>query len=1045
MINNCIVQRSGLSISGKIMRLSALLMALGCVEAFGQVLYVSPGAMAAGDGNATNPMAFAAAINRADKDMAISEIILAGGEYFADGVTLGASFITSKDTDPAKIGSLTIHPARDEKAILQNSIRIEDAEVVPGSPGLYRSKKLPPGLANMWERDTRRRYIDLATRASVAGYPCSAFADHDEKWLYLHTSDGKPPKEHQVFLSPSAPNGRIFGVYRPNTTIEGLTFRDYVGNGQAFVMNGPDITARRCLFENSNIGIAVGGLGKNYLVEDCTFRDVAQGIRSGATNLIVRRCRIEKARDAFMIPIYPSTDTGIYCYYPAGSATVTDTLISGYYQGIRVKTGGPATGPFIFRHNTIVHCGDGDGICWVNTWPGSDASYNIIVQAKNFINVWTFDPTFTLDCNLFWTATQQEEWTRREALIRGANRGKFNLIADPRFVDPANGDYRLLPDSPALFLKDAEGRQAGAFGVAAPDTAAKIRPALELDFEADTVPFGGFGVLTFERDPWIGGGITRVRDLSVSGGPARRLTGEVKANVSLRAFDKLGRIVKTRMTIGDQPPQEVPYTPRQAVQLPDKDGEHLVRFEVQNDRGLWSESADVLLRLDRAPPTLVGKPEVIAGNNGLIVTFRTSKPCQAEVQFGPTDSYGRSVKSPDLVKRNWSSQDGGDWIETWTIPRTEFAVAIIKPEVESGQTVHLRIVVTDEAGLKSEGKDFTARVIGKNRSIFVSTAGKDEPARGAKDAPLRTIQYAADQALPGDRVLLMPGLYTNNAVITHGGLNDDVRLTIEAETPGTVTFDTAKREYSVLQLENSGFVTIRGIRFLFYKRAGVYAYRSPHVTVEQCTFYNGPTGPGYHAFFAWSPYGTVTRCLAIGSETGLVFLKSPNATVTHNTISQMLYCAAGYDYSLAGTVQMNNAFTFAGNDQFTGCYQHPDEMKTFRSDYNNLGTSLINHNTIGRKPDDPILPRIKAQEFKFDYGRGFSSGSKRIVNIDKAYCLMEDWRSAYGQDKHSIFADSKFVRPVASVDGWDWRVKPDSPNIGAGENGTTIGAFEAAK
>ena len=72
-------------------------------------------------------------------------------------------------------------------------------------------------------------------------------------------------------------------------------------------------------------------------------------------------------------------------------------------------------------------------------------------------------------------------------------------------------------------------------------------------------------------------------------------------------------------------------------------------------------------------------------------------------------------------------------------------------------------------------------------------------------------------------ILLMPGLYTNNAFITHGGFNDDARLTIEAETPGTVTLDTAKREYSVLQLENCGFVTIRGIRFLRFFGMRFYA------------------------------------------------------------------------------------------------------------------------------------------------------------------------------------------------------------------------------
>jgi hypothetical protein len=291
----------------------------------------------------------------------------------------------------------------------------------------------------------------------------------------------------------------------------------------------------------------------------------------------------------------------------------------------------------------------------------------------------------------------------------------------------------------------------------------------------------------------------------------------------------------------------------------------------------------------------------------------------------------------------------------------------------------------------------------------VAPEGADSPGRGSRAAPLRTVQYAVDRALPGDRVLLLPGLYTEGAFLTHGGLSEQARLTIEAETAGTVTIDTAKREYSVLALEAAGYVTIRNIRFLYYKKAGVYAYRAPHVTVESCSFFTGGTvySQGYHTFFFWSPHGTVTRCLAIGGETGLVFLQSPNATVTCNTVSKQMYAAATYPYSLAGTVQMNNNFYDAGNDAFSGEIQHPAELKTFRSEYNNLGAS-----------------------------------GKRVASLDKAYRKLEDWQAAYGQDKHSLVADPKFVKPImTAVDRWDWTVKPDSPNVGAGENGATIGAF----
>ncbi|MBM4049398.1 MAG: hypothetical protein FJ279_30245 [Planctomycetes bacterium] len=64
---------------------------------------------------------------------------------------------------------------------------------------------------------------------------------------------------------------------------------------------------------------------------------------------------------------------------------------------------------------------------------------------------------------------------------------------------------------------------------------------------------------------------------------------------------------------------------------------------------------------------------------------------------------------------------------------------------------------------------------------------------------------------------------------------------------------------------------------------------------------------------------------------------------------------------------------------------------------------------------------------------------------DKRYLTMKDWREASGQDQHSLFADPKYVKPYGVIDRWDWRVHPNSPNVGAGENKATIGAFGAAR
>lgn len=999
------------------------------------VLHVSPAGTDQAPGTVEKPLALQAALNRAAADANITEIVISTGEYFGQ-FTLNAP----QNAEATKIPRLILHPPEGETPIFHHSVQIDEAEAVPGFSGLYRTQRIPPSDPQMWERDTRVRYVTLSNKGSVAAISGSCFVDIEDKSLYFHTSDGKPPQEHKVFLALSPTNSRALGVYRPNTTIEGLSFRDYIGvNVPALQTYGDGITIRHCHFDNCHQAWVPWTDSKTAVMEECTGVDVAQGVYSFCHDAVVQGCRFEKTRDRFLFPLYPQNDCAYQVYFPGAGGTFVDNFCRGYFNGILIKA---AKGKYILRHNTIVDAHN--GVEWVTDNSDSDTSYNVLVNADEFINVSQFSPTFTSDYNLFWQPRQVGAFAERASVVRGANRGKFNLLGDPRFVDAENGDYRLLPDSPAVRLHDSEGRPAGAFGVALADAMSPAKPTLELAFSADTRPVGKTGVYTFDRDPWIGGGTTHVRDLEEEGAIPNRLASATDVAVHLRAFDASGQVIKTRVFVGDASPTEIEYDPTYQLRLPDRDGEHRVRFEVQNDRGVWSKPAEAILRLDRQPPRLVGKAIIFTNDNGLIATFQADEPCFAEVRFGATTNYGGIVQASNLIKRFWDANDGGEWVETWSIPRTEFALAILKPKVTTGQQVHVQIVLKDEAGLSFESPDYIVQVKGKVRTLTVSSQGKDQPGRGAQQVPFRTLQYAVDRALPGDRVILMPGVYAGYTSVTHGGLDEKSRLTIEAEQPNTVTLDSAKRENAVLHLESAPFVTLRNLRIVYFRKAGVYAYRSPYLQVDRCVLYNGVGWEtGYHLFCFGSPHSTVTRTLAVGAEIGFYFLESPYATVMYNTYSQGMYAAAAYVFSLQGSIQTNNSFCFAGNDIYSGEWHHPDEIKTFHSDYNNLGTNVTEYNRSMEQEDPALWKKMKAEEFKTEYPYYFRAGSKAVVGMGQRYRSLRDWQEASGQDKHSIFADPKYIRPWGPIDTWDWRIKPDSPNIGAGEKGTTIGAFGA--
>ena len=1006
-----------------------------------EVLYVSPNGQTNAPGTADKPLTLKAAFARAGGNPRVREIVLAGGVY-TDATRLGSP----EDRKKKQMPTLRVRAADGQTPILQGAIRVTQADPVPGATGVYALRKVPSGRVRMWERDTRIRYANVCHLAAVKAMPASCFCDRDAKVSYFHTSDDRPPQEHDVGFAVYTLKESAINVARPNVIIEGITFRDYMSAfyGQCILLLRDHVTIRGCHFDNARVAVRPYTWSDDVVIEDCTLTDIASGINSRAPNLIVRRCTIVKTRDRFLLPVYPQEDTGVEVYHPGRSAVVEDCVIRGYHNGVLIKA---KPGRYVVRHNTIVDCHK--GIVWTSA-SNKDAvvSHNLIANANDFFQIAAYPPGFMFDRNLTWNPLTAETLLRRIADTRGNNRGKLNVMADPRFVDPAAGDYRLLPDSPALFLKDAAGRPAGALPVAPQSAAAKVRPMLKLVFGKDSQPAGRTGVLTFDRDPWMGGGTSRIRDLYDAGSVPRRLVPQATFSARLRAFDAIGKIVKTRITIRGQAPQVAPYAHKQKVTLPDRGGQYRVRFEVQNERGVWSRPSECDVRLSRVPPKLKAPPHVTASRHGLIVTFQTDTPCVAKVRFGATADLGQTVECRKTVRRNWTSGDGGEWVETWTAPRTDFAVAILGPKVKPDQTVHMRVDVTDQAGLTTKGEAFSAAVRGPARTLYVATDGRDEPGRGlGQGVPCRTLQYAVDRALPGDRVVLLPGVYTRNATLYHGGLSDDVRITIEPDKPGTVTLDSAKREVSLIALEHAPYVTVRGLRIFYFQKAGIYAHKSPHLTVDRCVLFND-TGwtEGYGVLLLYSPHATVTRCLVVGGEMGLFFLASPAVTVKHNTLSQFMYCATCFHRSLTNTVQTDNSMCFSGNSIMSGNWKLPGNLKTFRSDYNNFGT-IVRQDYLTRAKGTPRGNMALAEQFKHHYpSKRFSTRSKGVVRMGPFKTLsLKEWQTQSGQDKHSIFADPLYVRPYGSPDRWDWRIGPGSPNAGAGENGATIGAFEVAR
>jgi hypothetical protein len=469
---------------------------------------------------------------------------------------------------------------------------------------------------------------------------------------------------------------------------------------------------------------------------------------------------------------------------------------------------------------------------------------------------------------------------------------------------------------------------------------------------------------------------------------------------------------------------------RKSVKLPRTAGPTAVSVSVTDAAGNWSEPVSLMLRTATSAPRLKAGHVLYANANGVVISFETDVPCLAKVEFGADTTYGSVFEQPKNMRRSWIAADGGDWVEIRSKPRVTNFLALLPPRVTPGQTYHYRLVLEDEVGNRTVTDDASFTLQGAPASYWVSPEGTDEDGRGSREAPWRTLQFAVERALPGDRVVLLPGLYAGETTLSHGGL-EDAPITIEAERAGTVVLDGRRESEACLRLDKAPYVVIRGLELRWYKRAGVYIADSPHVTVEGCRIWNDfwmgwPVGSGIFAHR--SPGVTADHNVIFQMEQGIYLLQSPHSRVTHNTILRNMYGAVKFVYSAEGTVSHNNSFCFSGNDQYLVAYQSEKELETFDSDYNNLATILGSPD-----PGDKIVP---ADPFLR------TASSKAVIRLNgKRFNSLKAWQETTGKDRHTIFKDPLYVDP----ENWDFRLKPDSPNIGAGKDGATIGALGVAE
>jgi len=330
--------------------------------------------------------------------------------------------------------------------------------------------------------------------------------------------------------------------------------------------------------------------------------------------------------------------------------------------------------------------------------------------------------------------------------------------------------------------------------------------------------------------------------------------------------------------------------------------------------------------------------------------------------------------------------------------------------------------------------------LGEPREWHVSMDGRDGRS-GDLSEPLQTIQHAVDRAKPGDTVMVHPGIYPDPIRFRQGGM-EGRPITIRSVEKWGAILDSHRQAAKMIDISEAPYVAIHDFEIRWYKSIGINVYKSPNVTIAGCKIWNAhwggswPTGSAVRAHY--SPGLVAHHNLLFRQEHGFWLYNCPSSKLTHNTCVGNLYSAAAFLYSAVGSTCRNNSFAFQGNDVILIHVRKGEEgnLKKFDCDYNNYATSLR------AQAEGVEIQTIKPREEE-----GFLNfGSKAIGNLTvwkgKMHRVhtMDAWRKLTGLDQHSIFANPLYV----NAKGRDFRLSPDSPNIGAGANGSTIGAMQTS-